>query len=145
MNGWGIAMLISAGLFSGGVMVFAWERVPVWRSLPVAQFRKDFALTIRRADRVQPALLVASIVATIGFAFGSAGAARTLALVGAAGFIGTLVATAAILVPLQRRIIASSRGTATDEAMRSRWFVGHLGRSVLGVACFTLVAVAATL
>jgi hypothetical protein len=146
MNGWAIAMLVSSGLFSGGVMVFSWERVPVWRSLPVAEFRKEFAVTIRRADRVQPALLVASIVATISFAMDATGAARTLALLAAAGFIATLVASGTILVPLQRRIIAASQVKAgTDEAMRSRWFLGHLGRSVLGVACFTLVAVAATL
>jgi hypothetical protein len=139
-------MLVSGGLFSGGVVVFAWERVPVWRSLPVAEFRKDFAVTIRRADRVQPALLVASIVATIGFAIGATGAARNLALLAAAGFMATLAASGAILVPLQRRIIAASQTKApSDEAMRRRWFVGHLGRSVLGLACFALVAIAATL
>jgi hypothetical protein len=145
MNGWAIAMLVSGGLFSGGVMVFAWERVPVWRSLPWAEFRKEFAVTIRRADRVQPALLVASIVASIGFAVGATGAPRALALIGAAGFIATLVASGAILVPLQRRIIASSHKPATDEAMRRGWFRGHLGRSVLGVVCFTLMAAAAAL
>jgi hypothetical protein len=146
MNGWAIAMLVSGGLFSGGVVVFAWERVPVWRSLPVAEFRKDFAVTIRRADRVQPALLVASIVATIGFAIGATGAARTLAVLGAAGFIATLVVSGALLVPLQRRIITASETKASsDEVMRRRWFRGHLGRSILGVACFAVVAVAATL
>ncbi|HEV8564153.1 MAG TPA: hypothetical protein VGR41_04520 [Actinomycetota bacterium] len=54
-----------------------------------------------------------------------------------------LVASAAVLVPLQRRIIASSQEQAAlVEEMRRRWFRGHLGRSALGIASFVLVAVA---
>ena len=144
MNVWAILMLVSGGLFSGGVTVFAWERVPVWRDLAVPRFKTEFATTIHMADRVQPALLVASIVTAAGFALTTSGAARTLAIVGLGGFVVTLVASAAVLVPLQRRIIASSQEqAAVVEVMRLRWFRGHLGRSALGVASFVLVAIAA--
>jgi hypothetical protein len=146
MKGWAFVMLVSGGLFSGGVTVFAWERIPVWRALPLAEFRRDFAVAIRKADRVQPALLLASIAGTVGFVVSATGAARTLALFGAVGFIGTLIASAALLVPLQRRIVASSqREESADEAMRRRWFRGHLGRSVLGGASYLLVASATIL
>jgi len=144
MKIWAIVMLVSGGLFSGGVTVFAWERIPAWRTLPLPQFRIDFAGAIHKADRVQPALLVVAIAATFGFAFTTTGAARTLALIGAAGFIATLIESGAVLVPLQRRIISSSQQQpVTLEAMRRRWFSGHLGRTILGVASFVLVAIAA--
>lgn len=95
--------------------MIAWERIPVWRAVPLPQFRTEFATTIRIADRVQPALLLASIVTAIGFGLVANGAARALALVGAAGFIGILAASLAVLVPLQRRIIASSEVSPTLE------------------------------
>ena len=140
MKTWAILMVMSSGLFSGGVTLIAWERVPAWRALPLTQFRTQFATTIRIADRVQPALLLATIVTTIGFGLTANGAARTLAFAGAAGFIVTLAASA-VLVPLQRRIIASSgEETSVVEAMPRRWFLGHFGRSALAVTSFFLVA-----
>jgi hypothetical protein len=114
--------------------------------MPVQGFVGDFEETLRRTDKVQPALLVAAIVSAAGFALTTDGSARVLASVGAAGFVLTLAASTAILVPLQRRIVATppAEAKAIDE-MRVRWFRGHLGRSLLAVASFAAVAVAATL
>jgi Domain of unknown function (DUF1772) len=139
-------MLIAGGLFAGGTATFAWSRVPIWRRMPVQQFIGDFKETLRRTDKVQPALLVAAIVSATGFALTADGPARMLALVGAAGFIATLAASIAILVPLQRRIVATppAEVKAIDE-MRARWFRGHLGRSTLAASAFVAVALAATL
>jgi hypothetical protein len=146
VNLWAILMLVSSGLFAGGAAVFAWERVPVWRALSPAQFKPDFARAIHKADRVQPALLVVSVVAAVGFGVTTAGAARSLALMGAAGFIVILIASGVVLVPLQRRIIASSEPPpAAVEAMRRHWFSGHLGRSILAAASFILMALAAAM
>jgi hypothetical protein len=139
-------MLIAGGLFAGGAATFAWSRMPIWRRMPVQGFVGDFEETLRRTDKVQPALLVAAIVSAAGFALTTDGSARVLASVGAAGFVLTLAASTAILVPLQRRIVATppAEAKAIDE-MRVRWFRGHLGRSLLAVASFAAVAVAATL
>jgi hypothetical protein len=144
MSTWASLMLIAGGLFAGGAATFAWSRVPIWRRMPVQEFIGDFEETLRRTDKVQPALLVAAIVSTAGFALTADGLARVLAFVGAAGFVVTLAASLAILVPLQRRIVATPPAEAIDE-MRARWFRGHLGRSMLGAASFVAVAVAATL
>jgi hypothetical protein len=139
-------MLIAGGLFAGGAATFAWSRVPIWRRMPVQGFSGDFEETLRRTDKVQPALLVAAIVSAAGFALSADGLARVLALVGAAGFIVTLTASLAFLVPLQRRIVATPPAEAgAIDKMRARWFRGHLGRSMLAVASFVAVAVAATL
>ena len=146
MSAWASLMLIAGGLFAGGAATFAWSRVPIWRRMPVQGFIGDFEETLRRTDEVQPALLVAAIVSAAGFALSADGLARVLALVGAAGFIVTLAASLAFLVPLQRRIIATPPAEAgAIDKMRARWFRGHLGRSMLAVASFVAVAVAATL
>src|SRR5918993_2399186 len=146
MSTWASLMLIAGGLFAGGAATFAWSRVPIWRRMPAQEFIGDFEETLRRTDKVQPALLVAAIVSTAGFALTADGLARVLAFVGAAGFVVTLAASLAILVPLQQRIVATppAEAKAIDE-MRARWFRGHLGRSMLGAASFVAVAVAATL
>jgi anthrone oxygenase-like protein len=146
MSTWASLMLIAGGLFAGGAATFAWSRVPIWRRMPVEEFIGDFEQTLRRTDKVQPALLVAAIVSAVGFALTADGSGRVLALVGAAGFVVTLAASLALLVPLQRRIVATApaEAKAIDE-MRARWFRGNLGRSILAVASFVAVVVAATL
>ncbi len=137
-------MLVAGGLFAGGAATFAWSRVPIWRRMPLAQFVTDFDQTIRWTDKVQPALLVAAIASAIAFAFTADGAARLLALVGAAGFVAVLLASLAFLVPLQRRIVSTTESEPEKlEAMRSRWFNGNLGRSVLAVVSFAVIVVAA--
>ena len=146
MSAWASLMVIAGGLFAGGAATFAWSRVPIWRRMPVQEFIGDFEQTLRRTDKVQPALLVAAIVSAAGFALTAGGVARVLALVGAAGFVASLAASLAILVPLQRRIVRTppAEAKAIGE-MRARWFSGHLGRSMLAAASFAAVAVAATL
>jgi hypothetical protein len=142
---WAATMLVAGGLFAGGGATFAWSRVPIWRRMPVSQFVTDFGETIRRTDVVQPALAVIAAAAGIAFAFTADGSARVLAALGAGGFILVLLASVAVLVPLQRRIIATPSTEAEDiEAMRLRWFSGNLGRSLLSVASFALL-VAATI
>ena len=139
---WAVLMLLFGGLFAGGGATFAWSRVPIWRRMPLPEFVTDFDETLRRTDIVQPAFAVAAAVAGIGFALSADGWARALAALGAAGFITVLVVSVAVMVPLQRRIIAT-RGQSDDtEAMRRRWFSGNLGRSILSVLSFVLHVVA---
>ena len=142
---WAALMLVAGGLFAGGAATFAWSRVPIWRRMPPSEFVRDFGQTIRRTDKVQPALLLIAAVSAIGFAVTAKGSARLFAALGAGGFILVLLASLAVLVPLQRRIIAAppAQGAAI-EGMRLRWFSGNLGRSVLSVASFALMVVAAT-
>jgi hypothetical protein len=146
MDVWAALMLMSGGMFAGGAASFSWSRVPIWRGMEPTSFGDDFSATIRRTDKVQPALLVVAIVSAIAFTLSADGAASVLAWVGAGAFLVTLVASAAVLVPLQRRIITESTARRSGvEEMRARWFRGHLGRSVLSVAAFGCLSVAAAL
>jgi hypothetical protein len=141
MEAWAAAlMLIAGGLFAGGAATFAWSRVPIWRHMAVPQFVSDFGETIRRTDKVQPALLIVAAVSAISFSVTADGAARLLAALGAAGFIVVLLASLAVLVPLQRRIVTTPPSQAENiEAMRLRWFTGNLGRSLTAVVSFALM------
>ena len=137
-------MVIAGGLFAGGAATFAWSRVPIWRRMAVPEFVRDFGETISRTDKVQPALLVVAVAAAVAFAVAADGSARLLAALGAAGFIVILLASLAVLVPLQRRIVAMQPSDAAAiEEMRARWFGGNLGRSALSVVSFALLAAAA--
>ena len=142
---WAVPMLLSSGLFVGGLVAIAWERIPAWRASDLADFRTGFAHTLRRMDRLQPALLVVCLGSTIGFAGSTGGAARTLAALAAGGLLVVLVGSVALLVPIQRRLVASGPAppSAATEVLRARWLGGHLVRTALALGCFAL-AVAAT-
>ena len=142
---WAISMLISGGLFAGGVLSIAWERLPVWRESDLLDFRTAFAHTLRRVDRLQPALLVVCLVSTAGFAVSAGGQARTPALAAAAGLAVVLVGSVAWLVPIQRRLVASETGQPVPEyeRLRTQWLRGHVLRTAVALASLILVVVAA--
>ena len=143
---WNVLMLVGGGLFAGGAATFAWSRVPIWRRMPLSAFLSDFEATIRWTDKVQPALLLVGAVSAIAFAATADGSARLVAALGAGGFLVVLAASFAVLVPLQRRIIATPAARSAEiEAMQRRWFTGNLGRSLLSVASFALIAVASAI
>ncbi|HET6921485.1 MAG TPA: hypothetical protein VFI46_18775 [Jiangellaceae bacterium] len=89
---WAVTMLISSALFAAGVVPIAWERAPAWRTAELSDFRVDFAHTLQRMDRLQPALLVVCLVSTIGFAVSAGGTARALAILAGAGYVMVLLA-----------------------------------------------------
>jgi hypothetical protein len=141
---WAVPMLLSGGLFAGGVAAIAWERVPAWRASDLVDFQTGFAHTLRRVDRLQPALLVVCVGSTIGFATSTGGAARTLAMLAAGGLLIVLVGSVAVLVPIQRRLVASRSAPPSADvgALRTRWLGGHLVRTAVALACFALAVVA---
>jgi hypothetical protein len=56
-----------------------------------------------------------------------------------------LVASGAVLVPLQRRIIRTDDRIEVVEALRRRWLRGHFGRCALAVSSFMLAILAVSL
>jgi hypothetical protein len=117
------------------VVSLAWERVPAWNGADPLEFRAAFAHTLQRVDRVQPALAVAGLISTIGFAISADGGARTLAGLAAAGFGLILVGSGAWLVPLQRRLVARGpeEPQVDTEKPRRQWFRGDQIRAAVGL------------
>jgi hypothetical protein len=139
-----ISMLISGGLFAGGVVSIAWERLPAWRVAELSKFRVDFAHTLRRVDRLQPALLVVSLGSTVAFALSGDGVARTSALLAAVGFLVVLIGSGAWLVPLQRRLVSAEGELPAREGerLRAQWLRGHVIRTVIALAALVFAVVA---
>jgi Domain of unknown function (DUF1772) len=138
-------MLISAGLFVAGVVPIAWERAHSWRAADGARFRIEFAYTLQRMDRLQPALLLICLISSVGFAVSAGGAARMLAGLAASCFVAVLIGSGAGLVPIQRRLVDPGSGltTADVERLRTRWLSGHLIRTAVALLAFALLVVAA--
>jgi hypothetical protein len=142
---WSIVMLVGGALFAAGVVPIAWERAPAWRAADDATFRVDFAHTLQRIDRLQPALLLLCLVSSVGFALSANGLERTLAGVAAACFLAVLIGSGAGLVPIQRRLVdsGSDLSAADVERLRTRWLRGHLIRTAVALVAFVLLVVAA--
>jgi hypothetical protein len=100
---------------------------------------------MRRVDRLQPALLVVCLISTIAFAMSAEDAARPLAGLAAAGFLLVLIGSVAWLVPIQRRLVASGsqQPPAYVEGLRTQGLRGHLIRTFVALAMFTLAVIAA--
>ena len=144
---WAIVMLISGGLFAGGVVSIAWERVPAWRGMAVPEFQTSFAHTLRRVDRIQPVLLTICLVSTTGFAASAKGPVRLPALLTAGCLLIVLLGSAVWLVPLQRRLVTLrvDQSSPSLQRLRDQWFRGHLIRTVVSVVALSLAVVAAAL
>src|SRR5262245_48899125 len=129
---WAITMLISGGLFAGGVVWIAWERVPAWRAAELPEFLSAFAHTLRRVDRLQPVLLVIFTVSTVVFALSDNGPSRTPALVAAGAALIIMAGSVARLVPLQRRMVTYDADHPPPDVaeLRAQWVRGHSIRAV---------------
>jgi hypothetical protein len=70
-------MLVSCGLWAGGILIFAVERTNLWRRMPIDQYAVDFRRSLFRVDPMMPILgVIAGVAATI-FALKHSGAPGT--------------------------------------------------------------------
>src|SRR5262245_5221546 len=142
---WPIMMLLTAGLFTGGAVTIACERIPAWRAAEFAAFRPAFAHTLRRVDRLQPALLLTSLVSTIGFVIVASGMTRTFAVIAGVGFLVILAGSGAWLVPVQKRLVPSAPEVPLSELerLKHQWLLGHLIRTAVAFAALAFAVAAA--
>ena len=134
--------VLAGGVFTAVVVYVAAVRGPRWRQMEIPAFLPQFARAIDVADKVQPLLLVATIVSTL-IAMPLGDGSNVLAWGAVVGFALTLVGSVSFLVPLQRRMIRLGPDPALPlDAMRARWLKGHLGRASLAVTSFALLMVA---
>ena len=142
---WSILMLIGGALFMAGVIPIAWERADAWRELDSETFRNELAYTLRRVDKLQPALLLVTLAASIAFAVAAGGTPRALAGIAAVCFAAILIGSGLALVPIQRRLTDPTTSFSDSEIaeLRTCWLRRHLGRTLLAVAAYTLLVIAA--
>src|SRR6478752_3590359 len=96
-------MLISCGLWAGGILIFAVERTNLWRRMPLDQYAIDFRRSLFRVDPMMPILGVMAGIATGVFAAGSLGSARLLAWAAVAFIAIVVLGSIAIAEPINSR------------------------------------------
>jgi len=139
-----IVMLGAGGLFTGGVVWYAWERVWIWRRLSLIQYAVDFRRSVRKADPALPILLGLSAVAAGAFAWQADGAARALALGGIGLLAVILVSSIALAEPINSQFRRRPEGVVPPDAehLRRVWRRFHLARTALAVSAFALFVTA---
>ena len=96
-------MLVSCGLWAGGILIFAVERTNLWRRMPIDQYAIDFRRSLFRVDPMMPILgVIAGAAATI-FALQRSGAARGLAWAGLGFIVVVVVASITIAEPINSK------------------------------------------
>jgi anthrone oxygenase-like protein len=140
MESWEWVAVLAGGMFTAVVVYVAAVQGPRWRGMEIPIFLPQFARAINVADKVQPMLLVVTLVSSVIASRSLDGTSNVLAWAAAAGFALTLVGSVSFLVPLQRRMIRLGPDPALPlDEMRARWLKGHLGRASLAVMSFALL------
>jgi Domain of unknown function (DUF1772) len=139
-----IVMLGTGGLFTGGVVWYAWERVWIWRRLELVAYAVDFRRSLRKADPALPILLVICGAAAGAFASLTGGVARALA-VGGVGLLAVILASSILLAePINSQFRRRPEGVVPPDAERLRrsWRRFHLIRTALAIAAFASLVTA---
>jgi hypothetical protein len=141
-----IVMLGAGGIFAGGIVWYAWERVWIWRRLTLLEYAIDFRRSLRKADPAMPILLVICAAAAGVFAWRTGDWARTLAIAGIAVLATILVSSIVVAEPINSAFRRRPEGAVPPDAERLRrlWRRFHLVRTALAVTAFSLLVVAVT-
>jgi len=134
-------MLILDAIFTGVLCAFSVERVWIWNELDLKSYAVDFRRSMRRADIMQPALLILTIVLASVYASRVSHSARTETFVALGFLVLILIVSTAVLVPMQKKFRDRPEGEVPQDAetIRRRWRVGHLFRTGFGLAALVLL------
>jgi hypothetical protein len=139
-----VVMLGAGGLFTGGVVWYAWERIWIWRRLTLRAYAVDFRRSLRKADPALPILLVICAAGAGTFASLTGGAGRVLSSAGVGLLAVILVSSIILAEPINSQFRRLPEGTVPPDAerLRRRWRRFHLIRTALAVAAFALLVTA---
>jgi hypothetical protein len=137
-------MLVSCGLWTGGVLIFAVERTNLWRRMPIDQYAVDFRRSLFRVDPMMPILGVIARAAATIFAIQRSGAAGNLAWVGLGFIVLVVVASIAIAEPINSKFRRLPEGQVPQRAdhYRTLWRRFHAVRNLAALAALAFLAAA---
>jgi dipeptide/tripeptide permease len=137
-------MVAAGGLFSGGILFVAVERVNQWQRMPVDQYVIDFRRALYRLDPLLPILGALTALAAVVFALNSDERAAVLAWIGTAMIVAIIIASVSIAEPMNSKFRRLSEGKAPDgvERIRVSWGRFHLARTVVALGSFACLAAA---
>ena len=128
-------MLAFGGLYGGAILIYAVDRVHVWRRMPVDQYVVDFRRSVFRADPLMPIMGILSELGAVVFALNSGNRAAVLAWTGFALIALIIVASIALAEPINSKFRRLPEGQAPDrvERLRSTWCRFHVARTVVAL------------
>lgn len=137
-------MVGAAGLWAGGILFYAIERVNLWSRMPLDQYVVDFRRSVRRADPLQPILAILSVLAATIWAIHAGGMATQFAWAGVGLILATVIFSIALPERINRQFRTRPEGEAPPhtEELRKRWRTLHLVRTVPAIAAFGCLVVA---
>ena len=137
-------MLAFGGLYSGAILIYAVDRVHVWRRMPVDQYVVDFRRSLYRADPLIPIMGVLSALGAVVFALRSRGRPEVLAWIGFALIALIMVASITLAEPMNSKFRRLPEGQAPDrvERLRVAWCRFHRARTVVALGALACLAAA---
>ena len=137
-------MVMFGGLFAGGILIVAVERVNLWRRMPVDQYVIDFRRSLYRLDPLLPIMGTLSALGAVVFALNSEGHAAVLAWIGVALIVVIMVASIALAEPMNSKFRRLPEGQAPEgaEQLRITWRQFHWARTVVALGALACLAAA---
>lgn len=137
-------MLAFGGLYSGAILIYAVDRVHVWRRMPVDQYVVDFRRSLYRADPLIPIMGVLCELGAVVFAWNSGGRAAGLAWTGFALIALIFVASIMLAEPMNSKFRRLPEGEAPDrvEHLRIAWRRFHWARTVVALGALACLVAA---
>ena len=137
-------MLAFGGLYSGAILIYAVDRVHVWRQMPVDQYVVDFRRSLFRADPLIPVMGILCELGAVVFALNSGDRAAVLAWIGFALIALIFVASITLAEPMKSKFRRLPEGQAPDrvEQLRITWCRFHWARTVVALSALACLAAA---
>jgi hypothetical protein len=137
-------MLAFGGLYSGAILIYAVDRVHLWRRMSVDQYVVDFRRSVYRADPLMPIMGMISELGAFVFALNSAGRPATLAWLGTALIALIMVASMTLAEPINSEFRRLPEGQAPDrvEQLRITWCRFHWARTVVALGALACLVAA---
>ena len=137
-------MLAFGGLYSGAILIYAVDRVHLWRRMPVDQYVVDFRRSLYRADPLIPIMGILSALGTAVFALHGAGRAAVLSWIGFALIALIMVASITLAEPMNSKFRRLPEGQAPDrvEQLRATWRRFHWARTVVALGALACLVAA---
>jgi len=137
-------MVAFGGLFAGGILFVAVERVNLWRRMPIDQYVVDFRRSLYRLDPLVPILGTLSALGAVVFALNSQAHAAVLAWIGVGLIAVIMIASIGLAEPMNSKFRRLPEGQAPEgvEQLRITWRRFHWARTVVAIGAIACLAAA---
>ncbi|KHO21660.1 hypothetical protein QQ25_14015 [Mycolicibacterium setense] len=138
-------MLVAGGLFGGGVLLVALERVNQWQRMPVEQYAVDFRRSLYRLDPLLPILGSLAAAGAAAYAFAVDGRPAVLAAIGIGTVAVIIVGSVLIAEPINSKFRRLPEGSVPADVnrIRLRWRRFHYIRTAAALLALGSFAAAA--